>query len=134
MIETIERRFKHLDLIEKHTRFLREEVADSLGEHGSNEFDRRFAEHLLMLGRSVSLMRDMCAQYDAGEIQETERVTDAPVAGKAKDQEHSALKLECSKIYRSGSKIDAIRLWRKETGAGLKEAKDAVESLSKMWD
>ena len=32
-------------------------------------------------------------------------------------------------LVRSGQKIEAIKLYRSETGVGLKEAKDFVESL-----
>ena len=38
-------------------------------------------------------------------------------------------KKEAEAIYRGGDKIGAIKLWRTMTGLGLKEAKDAVESL-----
>ena len=33
-------------------------------------------------------------------------------------------------ILRQGRKIQAIKLYREQTGAGLKEAKDAVEQLA----
>ncbi len=33
-------------------------------------------------------------------------------------------------LLRAGRKIDAIKLYRKQTQAGLKEAKDAVEALA----
>ena len=32
---------------------------------------------------------------------------------------------------RAGNTIGAIKLWRQHTGAGLKEAKDAVEALAR---
>ena len=32
---------------------------------------------------------------------------------------------------RAGNKIQAIKLWRERTNVGLKEAKDAVESLAR---
>jgi len=35
-------------------------------------------------------------------------------------------------LCRAGKKIDAIKLYREQTGAGLKEAKDAVEDLAKQ--
>ena len=38
-------------------------------------------------------------------------------------------KKEAEAIYRGGDKIGAIKLWRAMTGLGIKEAKDAVESL-----
>jgi hypothetical protein len=37
--------------------------------------------------------------------------------------------LEILELMKSGQKIQAIKLYRKQTGAGLKEAKDYVESL-----
>lgn len=36
---------------------------------------------------------------------------------------------ECRRLVSIGEKIPAIKLWREITGDGLKEAKDAVESL-----
>lgn len=38
-------------------------------------------------------------------------------------------KSECKALVRRGDLIPAIKLWRAETAAGLKEAKDAVEAL-----
>ena len=38
-------------------------------------------------------------------------------------------KKEAEAIYRGGDKVGAIKLWRAMTGLGIKEAKDAVESL-----
>jgi large subunit ribosomal protein L7/L12 len=37
---------------------------------------------------------------------------------------------EIKRILDRGDKIEAIKMYRKETGAGLKEAKDAVERLA----
>lgn len=42
---------------------------------------------------------------------------------------HKEWKRECINLMRSGQKIDAIKACRAATGMGLKEAKDAVESL-----
>jgi ribosomal protein L7/L12 len=38
---------------------------------------------------------------------------------------------EVEQLARAGDKISAIKLYRKLTGLGLKEAKDAVENLAK---
>jgi ribosomal protein L7/L12 len=57
------------------------------------------------------------------------RAVDGP-AEKAKRQARSALEAECIALYRSGHKIDAIKLWRSHTGAPLKDAKEAVEKLA----
>ena len=35
-------------------------------------------------------------------------------------------------LMRGGQKIEAIKIYRTETGAGLKEAKDAVEALARQ--
>jgi hypothetical protein len=37
------------------------------------------------------------------------------------------------RLVQQGQKIPAIKLYREETGAGLKEAKDAVESLGRQY-
>jgi ribosomal L7/L12-like protein len=37
--------------------------------------------------------------------------------------------LEIMELMKAGQKIQAIKLYRQQTGAGLKEAKDYVESL-----
>lgn len=36
-------------------------------------------------------------------------------------------------LIQSGRKIDAIKLYRELHGTGLKEAKDAIESLERTW-
>jgi len=48
----------------------------------------------------------------------------AGMLGPAQDRQFQALML-------SGNKIEAIKRWRELTGHGLKEAKDAVDALSK---
>ena len=42
----------------------------------------------------------------------------------------SALETEIVSLLERGEKIEAIKLYRKETGADLKEAKDAVEAIA----
>ena len=58
------------------------------------------------------------------------RAVDGPVIQKEKRQ-MTALERRCAELYRSGERVAAIKLWRTETGANLKDAKDAVESLAK---
>lgn len=36
---------------------------------------------------------------------------------------------ECRRLVRDGQKIEAIRYYRQHTGAGLKDAKDAIDAL-----
>jgi hypothetical protein len=48
----------------------------------------------------------------------------APIPSGAEDE------TELLDLLRRGRKIDAIKLHRQRTGAGLKEAKDAVEALA----
>jgi ribosomal protein L7/L12 len=42
---------------------------------------------------------------------------------------NQGLDKQISDLVRSGQKIDAIKLYREQTGVGLKEAKDYVERL-----
>jgi hypothetical protein len=42
---------------------------------------------------------------------------------------HQGLDKQVSELVRSGQKIEAIKLYREQTGVGLKEAKDHVEGL-----
>jgi hypothetical protein len=42
----------------------------------------------------------------------------------------SALEREIVSLMEGGKKIEAIKLYREQTGTGLKEAKDAVESIA----
>jgi hypothetical protein len=37
------------------------------------------------------------------------------------------------RLLQQGQKIAAIKLYREETGVGLKEAKDSVETLGRQW-
>lgn len=39
------------------------------------------------------------------------------------------LRETCKSLMQSGQMVQAVKLWRNYTGAGLKEAKDAVEAL-----
>lgn len=39
------------------------------------------------------------------------------------------LEKRCLDLYQNVSMVEAIKLWRAETGVGLKEAKEAVEAL-----
>ena len=42
------------------------------------------------------------------------------------------IEAELLAVLESGRKIEAIKLYRERTGAGLKEAKDAVEALARQ--
>lgn len=37
---------------------------------------------------------------------------------------------DCRELVRAGKKIEAIKLYRERTGAGLRESKDAVDHMS----
>lgn len=50
------------------------------------------------------------------------------IAEEAKQNEPEWVK-QCRNLVRAGQKIEAIKIWRAQTDAGLKEAKDAVEAL-----
>ena len=54
----------------------------------------------------------------------------ADVARKA-DAASSATEGDILSMLEQGRKIDAIRMYREQTGAGLREAKDAVEALER---
>jgi ribosomal protein L7/L12 len=45
-----------------------------------------------------------------------------------------ALEEQLLELLRGGKKIEAIKLYREKTGAGLKEAKDDIEALAKEHD
>ena len=49
----------------------------------------------------------------------------------AKEPLDSAMENEVVSLLENGKKIEAIKVYRKQTGAGLKEAKDAVEAIAK---
>jgi ribosomal protein L7/L12 len=48
----------------------------------------------------------------------------------SRDPPASALDQQVIDLVRSGRKIEAIKLYREQTGAGLKDAKDAVEQIA----
>ena len=48
----------------------------------------------------------------------------------AVETQDSALESEIVTLLEPGRKVVAIKLYRRQTGAGLKEAKDAVETLA----
>ncbi len=50
------------------------------------------------------------------------------VSGGAQEAQ-SDLEREARELLSQGKKIQAIKIWRERTGAGLKEAKQAVEAL-----
>jgi ribosomal protein L7/L12 len=66
----------------------------------------------------ISLCKNCGADLPQQEIKEE---TPAPATG---------LDEELLTLLRAGKKIEAIKLYRVQTRAGLKEAKDAVESLA----
>lgn len=49
--------------------------------------------------------------------------------GDSRPHREPAFVSECRLLLNSGDKIKAIKVWRRETGAGLKDAKEAVEAL-----
>lgn len=51
------------------------------------------------------------------------------VTGPLRDEDLARLR----ELLQLGSKIEAIKLHRERTGAGLKESKDAVEALEIQW-
>jgi ribosomal protein L7/L12 len=64
----------------------------------------------------------------AKEVVESLERAQSPVADKPSDSE---LDNEIASLLASGRKIEAIKVYRRHTGAGLKEAKDAVEAIAK---
>ena len=56
---------------------------------------------------------------------EPETGTNEPVP-----QQPDGLEYQILLLLQAGKKIEAVKLYRQETGAGLKEAKDAVEALA----
>jgi ribosomal protein L7/L12 len=54
----------------------------------------------------------------------------APAAPPPLPPPPAAALAEIKRTLDGGDKIEAIKMYRKETGAGLKEAKDAVERLA----
>ncbi|MBI2922403.1 MAG: ribosomal protein L7/L12 [Planctomycetes bacterium] len=51
------------------------------------------------------------------------------VTGPLRDEDLARLR----ELLQRGEKIQAIKLHRERTGAGLKESKDAVEALESRW-
>ncbi len=56
---------------------------------------------------------------------------DAEQAAQAPEPPLDSLDGSVLALLASGSKIDAIKLYREQTGVGLKEAKDAVEAVGR---
>ena len=83
----------------------------------------RFCDHENPLGaaRCQSCGGPLPADDDATGVASRE----SPVTGDSTSQEDQLLDL-----LRRGRKIEAIKVYRAQHGAGLKEAKDAVESLA----
>lgn len=46
-------------------------------------------------------------------------------------EDRAGLERQALELVRGGNTIHAIKLWREATGAGLKEAKEAVEDLER---
>ncbi len=68
----------------------------------------------------------------------TEPVTDRPVPtreriGGMELPPRDTIEGRVLRLLQQGQKIPAIKLYREETGAGLKEAKDAVETLGRQY-
>ena len=86
---------------------------------------------LLAEGRKIEAIKRYREQTGAG-LAEAKQAVEAleqgepPPAGEPAD---SSLEAEVLALLEQGRKIQAIKLYRERTGAGLKEAKDAVEAL-----
>lgn len=78
------------------------------------------SKDLLQRVRMIARRRPGAVVYAVDEPEKRER------------RDTTELERKCRAIYQSGRKIDAIKLWRAETGDGLKEAKEAVEALMPM--
>lgn len=55
---------------------------------------------------------------------------EAPPAAPSHERDDPGLDRELTELLRGGRKIEAIKRYREATGAGLKDAKDAVERLA----
>lgn len=87
---------------------------------------------LLAAGQKIEAIRRYREQMGAGlaeakaAVEALER-SDESAHGSAAT---AGFEPELLRLLEQGRKIDAIRLYRERTGAGLKEAKDAVEALA----
>jgi ribosomal protein L7/L12 len=89
---------------------------------------------LLAAGRKIEAIKQLREATRAGlaEAKEAvERMEYGAEFPRVQDERSSQLELafELEDLLRAGRKIEAIKLYRERTGAGLKEAKDAVEAL-----
>ena len=89
-----------------------------IGPGGTNDADRtRIAE----LEKRVARLEAQLAQLAATPA--------GAVAAAAATAATDDWMVEVQALSRAGKKIHAIKIYREHTGAGLKEAKDAVEAL-----
>jgi ribosomal protein L7/L12 len=95
----------------------------------SDSAGRDLAE-LVRQGRMIEAIQLVREQTGCGlaeakaaveKLQRGERVAPEQSAGGVTD--------EIRELVRSGRKIEAIKIYRERTGAGLKEAKDAVDAI-----
>ena len=86
---------------------------------------------LLAEGRKIDAIKRYREQTGAG-LAEAKQAVEALERGEpppAGDRADSSLEAEVLALLEQGRKIKAVKLYREQTGVGLKEAKDAVEAI-----
>lgn len=97
-----------------------------------SEFEAQIRD-LLANGRKIEAIKLYRDRTDAGlkeakdAIEALERGATLPIP---EQRDFSNKEDEIASLLEQGRKIEAIKLYRKQTGAGLKEAKDAVEGIA----
>jgi ribosomal protein L7/L12 len=107
------------------------ELADSSGavDHGGNDLESR-VRSLMDKGQKIEAIKLFRGQTGAG-LKESKDAVEAIGRGERYESRHDSRNSrdEIRTLLERGRKIEAIKLYREQTGAGLKEAKEAVETI-----
>jgi ribosomal protein L7/L12 len=72
-------------------------------------------------------------QRTGADLAEAKRAVEAIQGGESARSIDSSIETELAPLLEQGKKIQAIKVYRDRTGAGLKEAKDAVEAMQPRY-
>lgn len=93
------------------------------------ELSRRFAAIEEQLVRISQHLGVPCPAFPSTAFMQANQPAGSPMAAPSGGPPVPAYQLEVMALMRAGNKLQAIKVFREATGAGLREAMDAVERL-----
>lgn len=114
------------------------EIGPALADPGDDADLESRLRSLLEQGRKIEAIKEYREATGAG-LAEAKNAVEALEAGqtlpaKGSQKAPAGFEKELVALLEQGKKIQAIKLYREQTGTGLKEAKDAVEAIAVKYN